>query len=147
MVVVQGAQLRLRALVLPAIVLGLTGASVLARFVRSSVSQVMNQDYIRTARAKGLRERNVIIRHSLRNGLIAVITVISLQLAGLLTGSVVIENVFSRPGIGRLVVGAIQARDFPVVQGTLLFLVGVFILINLTADVLYGVVDPRIRLR
>lgn len=136
----------LRTLALPAVVLGVTGASVLARFVRSSVSQVMNQDYIRTARAKGLREWSVVVRHALRNGLIAVITVVSLQLAGLLTGSVVIENVFSRPGIGRLVVSAIQARDYPVVQGTLLFLVAVFIVINLTADVLYGVVDPRIRL-
>lgn len=135
----------LRYLVLPALVLGLTGAAVLARFVRTSISQVMNQDYIRTARAKGLAGRAVVIRHALRNGLVPVVTVIALQFAALLTGSVVVENVFSRPGVGRLVVGAIQARDYPVVQGALLFLVFGFILINLMADIMYGVLDPRIR--
>ncbi len=135
----------LRYLALPAMVLGLTGAAVLARFVRTSVGQVMNQDYIRTGRAKGLRERSVVIRHALRNGLVPVVTVMALQFAGLLTGSVVVESVFSRPGIGRLVVGAIQARDYPVVQGTLLLLVVVFITINLLADLTYGLLDPRIR--
>ncbi len=135
----------LRYLALPAIVLGLTGAAVLARFVRTSVSQVMNQDYIRTGRAKGLRERSVVTRHALRNGLVPVVTVMALQFAGLLTGSVVVESVFSRPGIGRLVVGAIQARDYPVVQGALLLLVVVFISINLLADLMYGLLDPRIR--
>lgn len=135
----------LRYLALPALVLGLTGAAVLARFVRTSVSQVMNQDYIRTGRAKGLRERAVVTRHALRNGLVPVVTVMALQFAGLLTGSVVVESVFSRPGIGRLVVGAIQARDYPVVQGALLLLVFVFISINLIADLLYGLLDPRIR--
>lgn len=134
-----------RYLALPALVLGLTGGAVLARFVRTSVSQVMNQDYIRTSRAKGLRERNVVIRHALRNGLVPVVTVMALQFAGLLTGSVVVESVFSRPGIGRLIVGAIQARDFPVVQGALLLLVVVFITINLLADLMYGLLDPRIR--
>jgi ABC-type dipeptide/oligopeptide/nickel transport system permease component len=134
-----------RYLALPALVLGLTGGAVLARFVRTSVSQVMNQDYIRTSRAKGLRERAVVIRHALRNGLVPVVTVMALQFAGLLTGSVVVESVFSRPGIGRLVVGAIQARDYPVVQGTLLLLVVVFITINLLADLMYGLLDPRIR--
>jgi peptide/nickel transport system permease protein len=134
-----------RYLALPALVLGLTGGAVLARFVRTSVSQVMNQDYIRTSRAKGLRERAVVIRHALRNGLVPVVTVMALQFAGLLTGSVVVESVFSRPGIGRLVVGAIQARDYPVVQGALLLLVVVFITINLLADLMYGLLDPRIR--
>jgi ABC-type dipeptide/oligopeptide/nickel transport system permease component len=137
----------LRYLALPAIVLGLTGAAVLARFVRTSVGQVMNQDYIRTGRAKGLRERSVVVNHALRNGLVPVVTVMALQFAGLLTGSVVVESVFSRPGIGRLVVGAIQARDYPVVQGTLLLLVVVFITINLLADLTYGLLDPRIRVR
>jgi peptide/nickel transport system permease protein len=137
----------MRYLALPAFVLGITGAAVLARFVRTSVAQVMNQDYIRTGRAKGLQERTVVIRHALRNGLVPVVTVIALQFAALLTGSVVVENVFSRPGIGRLVVNAIQARDYPVVQGTLLLLVVVFILVNLVADLLYGVLDPRIRAR
>ncbi len=135
----------MRYLILPALVLGMTGAAVLARFVRTSIAQVMNQDYIRTARAKGLASRAVVIRHGLRNGLVPVVTVIALQFAALLTGSVVVENVFSRPGIGRLVVGAIQARDYPVVQGALLFLVFGFILINLLADIMYGVLDPRIR--
>ncbi|MFN8615849.1 MAG: ABC transporter permease [Dehalococcoidia bacterium] len=135
----------LRYIALPALVLGLTGAAVLARFVRTSVSQVMNQDYIRTGRAKGLRERSVVTRHALRNGLVPVVTVMALQFAGLLTGSVVVESVFSRPGIGRLVVGAIQARDYPVVQGALLLLVVVFITINLLADLMYGLLDPRIR--
>ncbi|MGE3076094.1 MAG: ABC transporter permease [Dehalococcoidia bacterium] len=137
----------MRYLLLPALVLGLTGAAVLARFVRTSVAQVMNQDYIRTGRAKGLRERSVVINHALRNGLVPVVTVIALQFAALLTGSVVVENVFSRPGIGRLVVSAIQARDYPVVQGALLLLVAVFILVNLAADLMYGVLDPRIRAR
>lgn len=135
----------IRYLILPAVVLGLTGASVLARFVRTSIAQVMNQDYIRTARAKGLRGRSVVVNHALRNGLVPIVTVMSLQFAALLTGSVVVENVFSRPGVGRLVVGAIQARDYPVVQGVLLFLVLGFILVNLAADLLYGVLDPRIR--
>jgi peptide/nickel transport system permease protein len=132
-------------LLLPALVLGLTGAAVLARFVRTSIAEVMNQDYVRTARAKGLRARTVVIQHALRNGLIPVVTVMALQFATLLTGSVVVENVFSRPGVGRLVVGAVQARDYPVVQGSLLFLVVGFILVNLTADLLYGFLDPRIR--
>ncbi len=135
----------LRYLILPALVLGVTGAAVLARFVRTSIAQVMNQDYIRTARAKGLRGRSVVIHHALRNGLVPIVTVIALQFAALLTGSVVVENVFSRPGVGRLVVGAIQARDYPVVQGVLLFLVFGFIVINLAADIMYGVLDPRIR--
>lgn len=132
-------------LLLPALVLGLTGASVLARFVRTSVAEVMNQDYVRTARAKGLQARTVVMRHALRNGLVPVVTVMALQFAALLTGSVVVENVFSRPGVGRLVVGAVQARDYPVVQGALLFLVVGFICVNLVADLMYGVLDPRIR--
>jgi peptide/nickel transport system permease protein len=135
----------LRYLILPALTLGLGHAAILARFVRASVSQVMHQDYIRTARAKGLAERAVIIRHALRNGLTAVITIAALQVAGLLAGVVVIENVFSRPGIGRLIVDAIRARDYPVVQGVLLVLVMLFIVVNLVADLLYGVIDPRIR--
>jgi peptide/nickel transport system permease protein len=134
-------------LILPALVLGLTGAAVLARFVRSSIAEVMNQDYVRTARAKGLRGRTVVLHHALRNGLIPIVTVLALQFATLVTGSVVVENVFSRPGLGRLVVGAVQARDYPVVQGSLLFLVVAFILVNLAADLMYGALDPRIRAR
>lgn len=137
----------LRYLALPAIALGLTHAAVLARFVRASVAQVMNQDYIRTARAKGLAERLVVVRHGLRNGLIAVVTIVALQVGGLLAGSVVVENVFSRPGIGRLVVTSIEARDYPTVQGILLLLVALFIVVNLVADLSYGLIDPRIRVR
>lgn len=135
----------LRYLALPSLVLGITGAAVLARFVRTSIAQVMNQDYIRTARAKGLAGRAVVIRHGLRNGLVPVVTVMALQFAALLTGSVVVESVFSRPGVGRLVVSSIQSRDYPVVQGALLFLVFGFIVINLAADIMYGILDPRIR--
>mgnify|MGYP001160172014 CR=1 FL=1 len=135
----------LRYLALPSLVLGITGAAVLARFVRTSIAQVMNQDYIRTARAKGLAARAVVLRHGLRNGLVPVVTVMALQFAALLTGSVVVESVFSRPGVGRLVVSSIQARDYPVVQGALLFLVFGFIVINLAADIMYGILDPRIR--
>ncbi|MCA9846812.1 MAG: ABC transporter permease [Dehalococcoidia bacterium] len=135
----------LRHLVLPALTLGLTQAAILARFTRSAVAQVMGQQYVTTARAKGLTERVVVSRHVLRNALISVITVASLQVASLITGSVVIERVFSRPGLGRLIVDAIQGRDVPVVQGMMLLLVTIFVLVNIVADVLYGVVNPRIR--
>lgn len=136
----------LKTLALPAFTLGTTQAAVLARYTRTAVSQVTQQQYVMTARAKGLAERIVIVRHVLKNSLIPTITLSGLQVAGILTGSVVIERVFSRPGLGRVVVDSVQARDIPTVQGVLLVLVGVFILVNLVADLLYGVVDPRIRL-
>jgi len=135
----------LKHLALPALTLGLTQAAILARFTRSAVAQVMGQQYVTTARAKGLAERVVVTRHVLRNALISVITVASLQIASLITGSVVIERVFSRPGLGRLIVDAIQGRDVPVVQGMMLLLVAIFVLVNIIADLLYGVVNPRIR--
>lgn len=132
-------------LLLPALTLGLTQAAILGRFTRTAVSQVMSQQYVVTARAKGLRERTVVLRHVLRNALIPVITIASLQVAALITGSVVIERVFSRPGLGRLVVDAIQGRDIPTVQGMMLLLVATFVFVNLLADVLYALVNPRIR--
>lgn len=134
-----------KSLILPAMTLGLTQAAVLARFTRTAVSQVTNEQYVVTARAKGLTERAVVLRHVLKNSLIPTITLSGLQVAAILTGSVVIERVFSRPGFGRLVVDSVQARDIPAVQGVLLVLVAVFILVNLAADIMYGVVDPRIR--
>jgi peptide/nickel transport system permease protein len=135
----------LRHLALPALTLGLTQAAILGRFTRTAVSQVMHHPYVTTARAKGLSERVVIMRHVLRNALIAVITIASLQVAALLTGSVVIETVFSRPGLGRVIVNAVQGRDIPTVQGMMILLVSIFIVVNLAADVAYGIVNPRIR--
>ncbi len=136
----------LKTLALPALTLGTTQAAVLARYTRTAVSQVTQQQYVTTARAKGLTERVVVMRHVLKNSLIPTITLSGLQVASILTGSVVIERVFSRPGLGRVVVDSVQARDIPTIQGVLLVLVAVFILVNLVADLLYGVVDPRIRL-
>jgi peptide/nickel transport system permease protein len=135
----------LKTIALPALTLGLAQAAILGRYTRTSVSQVMNQQYITTARSKGLQERVVIMKHALRNALVPVITVAGLQVAQILAGAVVIEQVFSRPGLGRLVVHSIESRDVPTVQGVLLVLVLIFILVNLVADLLYGVVDPRIR--
>ena len=132
-------------LVLPTIAVGSSLAAVLARFVRASVQEVMNQDYVRTARAKGLHDRQVVLRHVLRNALIPVITVAALQVGGLISGALVIEIVFSRPGFGGLIVGAVTGRDFPLVQAMLLVLVVVFITANTLADILYGFADPRIR--
>lgn len=135
-----------QSLVLPALTLGLTQASVLGRYTRTTVSQVMNEQFVITARAKGLTERAVILRHVLRNSLTSTITISGLQVAGILTGSVVIERVFSRPGLGRLIVDSIQSRDIVTVQGVLLVLVFVFIVVNLVSDLLYAATDPRIRL-
>ncbi|HEX5505148.1 MAG TPA: nickel ABC transporter permease [Thermomicrobiales bacterium] len=136
----------LRSLVLPAFTLGIVGASVLARLTRSSMLEVLRHDYVQTARAKGLAERAVIVRHAFRNALIPVITVIGIQFGHLLAGTVIIEAVFARPGVGSLAIRAIQARDFPLVQGIVLFYAALYVLTNLVVDLLYGVLDPRIRL-
>jgi glutathione transport system permease protein len=114
------------------------------RFVRTSLRQVLQQDYIRTARAKGIGERSVVMGHALRNALIPVITVSALQVGRLLAGALVIELVFARPGLGRLIVDGVQARDYPLIQALILLFVVIFILVNLIADVTYGLVDPRI---
>jgi peptide/nickel transport system permease protein len=135
----------LTVMVLPALSLGLVLAAVIMRFVRSSVLEVLQQDYVRTARSKGLRERSVINRHALRNALIPVITVIGFQAGYLLGGTVVIEDVFALPGMGRLALNAIAQRDYPVVQAVVLMIALLFVLASIAVDVLYAYVDPRVR--
>lgn len=134
-------------LILPAITLGTPSAAVVSRMTRSSLVEVLDQDYIRTARAKGLAEFFVVNVHAIRNALIPVVTVVGLQLGYLLGGAVVTETVFAWPGIGRLVVQSILARDFPVVQASVLILAITFVLLNLLTDLLYSVLDPRISLK
>src|SRR5215204_1566566 len=132
-------------LVLPALTVGFASAAYIARLVRSSMLEVLRQDYVTTARAKGVRERVVVTSHALKNALIPVVTFFGIQLAGLLTGAVVIEQVFSRPGLGRVAVNAIGNRDFPLIQGTVLVTAIVYVLVNLVIDLSYAVFDPRIR--
>jgi peptide/nickel transport system permease protein len=137
----------LRSLALPAITLGLALAAVITRTLRSSMLEALSEDYIRTARAKGLGVGAVIRRHALKNALIPVVTVLGLQLGTLIGGAVITEYVFALPGVGRLVVDAVFARDYPLVQGVVLLIAVGFILSNLMVDLLYGVIDPRIRHR
>ena len=132
-------------LVLPAITLGLSSTAIIARMTRASMLEVLNQDYVRTARAKGLREGRVVLKHALRNAFVPVITVIGLQFGALLAGAVITETVFTWPGIGRLLVDSIRARDYPVVQGAVLLIAVSFVLVNLLVDLVYGFIDPRIR--
>ncbi len=134
-------------LILPAVTLALPLVGVLTRLVRSGLLEVMHEDYIRTARAKGLAPPNVLTRHAMRNMLIPVITVIGIQLGNLLGGAVIVETVFGWPGIGRLLVNAIFQRDYPLVQASILFITATFILINLLVDISYVYLDPRIRLK
>jgi peptide/nickel transport system permease protein len=136
-----------QALILPAITLGLPSAAVLARLVRSSMLEVAGLDFIRTARAKGLRPRTVLMRHALRNAMIPVITTIGAQLGATLGGTIVIETVFARPGLGQLVLQAVLNKDFPLVQGEVMLAALIYVLINLAIDVSYGFLDPRIRVR
>ena len=135
----------LKRLILPGLAIGAGYAAILMRFVRAGLLEVLSSDYVRTARAKGVRERSVIVRHALRNALIPVVTVAGIQLALLLSGTVVIETVFSIRGLGRILVGAIFDRDYPIVQGVILLISVVFVLANLVVDVLYTFLDPRIR--
>ena len=132
-------------LIMPAITLGTGSAAIITRMTRSSMLEVIRQDYIRTARAKGVSESVVINRHALKNALIPVITVIGLQFGYLLGGAVLTETVFSWPGVGRMMVDAIRQKDAPTVLGTVVFLAATFSLVNLFVDVLYGFVDPRIK--
>ena len=136
----------LKALLLPAFALGLIRASVLTRLTRSSMLEVLREDYVRTARAKGLRERTVIYVHALRNALIPVLTIMGLQLGQLLAGAIIIENVYFLPGLGRLVFQAIGYRDLPVVRDIVLFMAAAVVLVNFIVDLTYASVDPRIRL-
>ncbi len=134
----------LRSIALPSITLAIGSVATMARLTRSAMLEVLNQDYVRVARAKGLREPIVLLRHGLKNALLPIITVLGLQVAYLLSGAVVTETVFAWPGVGRLAVYAIQARDFPLVQGTVLVISLVFVLVNLAVDVVYAFIDPRI---
>lgn len=133
-------------LLLPAVVLGTIPMAIIARMTRASMLEVLEQDYIRTAKVKGLRGHVILVRHALKNAFLPVLTVMGLQFGALLSGAVLTETIFSWPGIGRYVVNAILSRDIPVVQGTILFIATLFVLINLITDILYKAVDPRIRL-
>ena len=141
----QGVWRALRSLILPAAALGFFQFAVLARTTRSAVLEVLREEYVKTARAKGVAEGGVLFRHALRNAMIPVITVAGIQLGQLMAGSIVLETVFYLPGLGRLAIGAISARDLPVVQGVVLFVASMIVLINVAVDVLYGFLDPRIR--
>lgn len=133
-------------IILPAIALGFINSAVIARLTRASLLQVLTEDFIRTARAKGLGERSVLIRHALRNSLIPVITVLGPLFAALITGTFVVETVFSIPGMGRYFVSSIQSRDYPVIMGTILLYAFLLVAANMVVDILYAWVDPRIRL-
>jgi peptide/nickel transport system permease protein len=136
----------LRYLILPAITLGLFQAALLARLTRSMMLETLGDDYVRTARAKGLAEHAVIIRHAFRNALIPLLTVIGLIFAALMGGAVITEQVFNIPGVGRMLIQAVARRDYPVVQGVVMIVAGLYVLINLVVDVLYGYLDPRLRI-
>jgi peptide/nickel transport system permease protein len=136
----------LRHIALPALTVGLVAGAIMTRYVRSAVLEVASMGYVRTARSKGLPPRVVTFRHTVRNALIPVLTITGIQLATILGGVIVVEVVFAWPGLGRLVYNAVAARDYPVIQGAVLLIAALFLLINLIVDVLYAVVDPRIRL-
>lgn len=138
--------LALKAIILPAAVISIRQTAVLTRFVRASVLDVLGENYVRTAHAKGLSVAAVIIHHVLRNSLIPVITVLGVRLGRLLGGVVIIEAVFAWPGVGRLLVDSIRSRDFPIAQGVLLLMAVIFVLVNIVTDLLYGIIDPRVRL-
>jgi peptide/nickel transport system permease protein len=133
------------ALVLPAIAVGTHLMAMLARMTRSSMIEVLGEDFVRTARAKGVPERRVLFHHALRNALLPVITVAGLQFGSLLSGAIIVEKVFARPGLGTTLIDAIAERDYPVVQGTVFVIAVIYVLVNIAVDVAYGLVDPRIR--
>jgi len=141
----QGVWPALRSLLLPAVALGLFQFAVLARTTRSAVLEVLREEYVKTARAKGVAEGGVLFRHALSNAMIPVLTVAGIQLGQLIAGSIILESVFYLPGLGRLALGAINARDLPVVQGVVLFVASLIVMINVAVDILYGFLDPRIR--
>ena len=132
--------------IMPALTLGIGGSASLMRLTRAEMLETLNQDYIRTARAKGLRNRTMLIRHALRNTMIPISTVLGMRFAGMLGGAVIVETIFAWPGIGKLVVDAIFDRDYPMIQGFVLFMGTAFLLVNLLVDLGYGLIDPRIRL-
>ncbi len=136
---------RLHCLVLPAAVLGILNSALILRFTRASMLDVLGEDYVRTARAKGLPESRVVLKHALRNALVPIVTVIGLTVALMIGGAVVTETVFGLPGVGNLVVSAVTRRDYPVIQGALLVVAGIYVVINFLIDLLYTVVDPRVK--
>lgn len=136
---------RLYHLVLPALVLGLISSALVTRFTRSSLLDVLGEDYVRTARAKGLSEFVVVMKHAFRNAFIPILTVLGMTLALLLGGAVVTESVFNLPGVGNLVVSAVSRRDYPVIQGALMVIAAIYVVVNLAVDLTYAVVDPRVR--
>lgn len=135
---------RIHALMLPASVLGLLNSALIIRFTRASMLDVLGEDYVRTARSKGLPENAVVLKHALRNALVPIVTVLGLTVALMISGAVVTETVFGLPGVGNLVVNAVLRRDYPVIQGALLVIAGIYVLINFLIDVLYAIVDPRV---
>jgi len=135
----------IRSLILPSIALGFGGGAIIARMTRSSLVEILQQDYIRTARAKGLHETAVVVRHALKNAMIPVITTVGLQVGSLLSGAVMVESVFSRPGMGRLFLQAVTSRDFPLVQALVLLVGTFYVTMNVLVDILYAWLDPRIR--
>ena len=136
-----------RSLVMPALALGLVQSALIARIARSSMLDVLREQYVTTGRAKGLAERAVVYKHALRNALVPTLTVIGISFAVLISGAVVVETVFNIPGLGRLIVSAVLRRDYPVVQGVVLVIAGVYMLLNLLVDLSYLIVDPRVRYR
>ncbi|MBI3368342.1 MAG: ABC transporter permease [Burkholderiales bacterium] len=136
---------RIHCLVLPATVLGVLNSALIIRFTRASMLDVLGEDYVRTARAKGLPESGVVLKHALRNALVPIVTVIGLTVALMIGGAVVTETVFGLPGVGNLVVSAVIRRDYPVIQGALLVVAVIYVLINFAIDLLYTVVDPRVK--
>jgi peptide/nickel transport system permease protein len=131
-------------IILPALTLGLISGSIQARFIRSAMLEVLHQDYVRTARGKGLKENAVIVRHAMRNALITIVTIIGLQITALLSGVVVVEVVFAWPGLGRLALEAVLDRDYPLLQGAVFTVAAMLVLVNLGTDLLYFFLDPRI---
>jgi peptide/nickel transport system permease protein len=136
---------RLHSLILPASVLGLLNSALIIRFTRASMLDVLGEDYVRTARSKGLSETTVVMKHALRNALVPIVTVVGLTVALMIGGAVVTETVFGLPGVGNLVVSAVLRRDYPVIQGALLVIAAIYVLINFAIDMLYAVVDPRVK--
>ncbi|GGA42822.1 ABC transporter permease [Pelagibacterium lentulum] len=136
---------RLHHLVLPAATLGIVSSALIMRFTRASMLDVLNDDYVRTARSKGMTEWRVVVKHALKNALIPILTVVGLTAALLISGAIVTETVFALPGVGNLIVSAVLRRDYPVIQGALLIVAGLYVLINFLIDMLYLLVDPRVR--
>ncbi|GIN61217.1 ABC di/oligopeptide transporter inner membrane subunit [Robertmurraya siralis] len=142
----EGLWTHLRYLILPALSLGAIQAALVARMTRSSMLEVLNKNYVKTARSKGVKEHKVITKHALRNAFLPILTVIGQSFGTLVTGAVVVETIFNLPGLGQLIINSIERRDFAVIQGVVLFVTLIYVFINLIVDLLYGVIDPRVRL-